>query len=285
VQVDNLWYNLDFENQTAEVTNSGRTGEYSGSIVIPGSISAYGETFVVTAIGEAAFSDCSGLTSLTIPNSVIKIEAYAFSGCSGLTNIAIPNSVTSLERSTFAYCTALDSIYIPSSVSEIGIWVFAHCDALEKIIVDPNNSKYDSRENCNGIVESETNALIIGCKTTTIPSDVTSIADCAFDDCTSLTSVTIPDSVTSIGDYAFNNCTSLTSVTIPDSVTSIGEWAFDDCTSLTSVTFANPNGWWYANSADATSGTNISAEYLADPATAAEYLKLYYLSDYWFRTE
>ena len=190
----------------------------------------------VTTIGKSAFSSCSGLTSLTIPNSVTEIESYAFSGCSGLTNIAIPNSVTSIETSTFAYCTALDSIYIPSSVSEIGIWVFAHCDALEKIIVDPNNSKYDSRENCNGIVESETNALIIGCKTTTIPSDVTSIANCAFDDCTLLTSLTIPSSVTNIGAKAFANCSGLTSLSMLSATPpSTGSDVFSYCNALTTI--------------------------------------------------
>ena len=119
----------------------------------------------------------------------------------------------------------------------------------------------------------------------TIGDSVTSIGRFAFSHCTSLTSVTIPDSVKRIGSGAFAHCSSLTSVTIPDSVTSIGRSAFSHCTSLTSVTFANPNGWWYAKSANATSGTDIAAEYLADPATAAKYLKSAYYNYYWFRTE
>ena len=118
-----------------------------------------------------------------------------------------------------------------------------------------------------------------------IPDSVTSIGNYAFHYCTSLTSVTIPDSVTSIGSGAFYSCDSLTSVTIPDSVTSIGHYAFRYCTSLTSVTFANPNGWWRASSANAISGTAIAAESLADPATAAQYLRWTYEEYYWFRTE
>ena len=106
--------------------------------------------------------------------------------------------------------------------------------------VDKGNRVYDSRNNCNAIIETATNKLIFGCQNTVIPTDVTSIGDYAFYHCSGLTSRTIPNSVTSIGDYAFYQCSSLTSITIPNSVTSIGASAFSGCNKLTSVTI--PNG-------------------------------------------
>lgn len=138
---------------------------------------------------------------------------------------------------------------------------FPDCTNIESIKVDKNNSRYDSRQNCNAIITTSTNTLTYGCKNTTIPNSVTSIGNFAFNGCTGLTSITIPNSVTTIGICAFGytgltsitipnsvtdiengafwNSTSLTSVTIPNSVTSIKEAVFWDCTSLKSVTIPN----------------------------------------------
>ena len=116
---------------------------------------------------------------------------------------------------------------------------FGGCSALESIIVEEGNTIYDSRENCNAIIETATNTLIAGCKNTVIPNSVTSIGDYAFYECTGLTSVTIGNSVTSIGMGAFNGCTGLTSVTIGNSVTNIGDWAFYGCYGLTEITIPN----------------------------------------------
>ena len=117
----------------------------------------------------------------------------------------------------------------------------------------------------------------------TIGNSVTSIGYQAFASCDSLTSVTIPDSVTSIGDSAFSSCSSLTNVTIGNSVTSIGVDTFYFCRSLTSVTFKNPEGWWVSKDYNATSGTSISAENLANPETATYYLRSTYCYYYWRR--
>ena len=194
----------------------------------------------VTSIGDFAFSDCTGLTSIAIPNSVTSIGSSAFSDCISLTSITIPNSVTRMEWGAFIGCTGLTSITIPNSVTSIG-GAFIGCTGLASIIVESGNTTYDSRDNCNAIIETATNTLVQGCNTTIIPNSVTSIGEEAFSYCTSLTSITIPNSVTSIGESVFSGCTGLTSVTIPNSVTSIGWWAFGECTNLTSVVIGNNN--------------------------------------------
>ena len=125
---------------------------------------------------------------------------------------------------------------VPNSVTYIGWEAFSGCSGLESIVVDSDNHNYDSRNDCNAIIETETNTLINGCKSTIIPNSVTSIGDGAFSSCSGLTDVTIPNSVTSIGPNAFKDCNGLTSVTIPNSVTSIGYMAFYYCSGLTSIT-------------------------------------------------
>ena len=191
----------------------------------------------VTSIGWGAFQYCSGLTSVTIGNSVTSIGDDAFYKCTGLTSVTIGNSVTSIGKEAFYYCSSLTGeLVIPNSVTSIGSSAFAGCSGLTSLSVEAGNTVYDSRNNCNAIINTSTNTLIFGCQNTTIPNSVTSIGDYAFFGCSGLTSVTIPNSVTSIGNSAFDGCTVLTSVTIPNSVTSIGWCAFFMCTGLTSVT-------------------------------------------------
>ena len=187
----------------------------------------------VTSIGNYAFSGCSGLTSISIPEGVTSIGYSAFSGCSGLTSISIPEGVTSIGYSAFYNCSGLTSINIPNSVTSIGYRAFSGCSGLTSIKVDSNNKKYDSRNNCNAIIDKETNTLIAGCKNTIIPEGVTSIGACAFYNCSGLTSINIPNSVTSIGGSAFEGCSGLTSISIPEGVTSIGWFAFSLCDNLT----------------------------------------------------
>ena len=181
----------------------------------------------VTTIGNSAFSNCSGLTSIDIPNSVTIIKGSAFENCTSLTSVTIPNSVISIETGAFRSCRVLSSIDIPNSVNYIGEQVFNNCINLISINVETGNIIYDSRNNCNAIIETATNTLIVGCQNTTIPNSVTSIGSSAFRGCTELTNIDIPNSVTSIGYLAFSNCSNLINIIIPNSVTSIGNNAFD----------------------------------------------------------
>ena len=179
------------------------------------------------------------LQSLTIGKSVKTIGYWAFSECDALTSIIIPNSVRSIGVQAFYLCTSLTSVTIPHSVTSIGFAAFSDCSSLTSVVVESGNTTYDSRENCNAIIETATNTLIVGCQTSFIPNSVTNIGKYAFWGCSSLTSIIIPNSVTSIGDNAFSYCDDLTSIIIPNSVTSIGNSTFYWCPSLTSVDIGN----------------------------------------------
>ena len=167
----------------------------------------------VTSIGDYAFFGCSGLTELTLPNGVMSIGGNAFEGCSGLTELTLPNSVTSIGDGAFRGCPGLTELILPNSVTSIGESAFSGCSGLEKIAVESGNSCYDSRDNCNSIIDTETNTLIVGCKNSVIPNSVTSIGDCAFYGCSGLTKLTLPNSVRSIGDGAFSECSGLAKIT------------------------------------------------------------------------
>ena len=172
-------------------------------------------------------------TSITIEEGTLGIAGSAFSGRISLKSVTIPNSVTSIGESAFNG-TGLTSIIIPNSVTSIGQLTFFNCPDLTSIVVSNGNTTYDSRNNCNAIIKTATNTLVMGCKNTTIPNSVTSIGD-AFYGCSGLTSIEIPNSVTSIGSSAFSGCSGLTSIEIPNSVTSIGSSAFTDCSRLSRV--------------------------------------------------
>ncbi len=191
-----------YDTETDEATVNDADESISGDVEIPGTIEVEGKEYAVTSIGNVAFSGCSSLTEVAIPESVTSIGDGAFNNCSSLTQVAIPESVTSIGDHAFAFCFSLTQITIPEGVTSIGDGAFNNCSSLTQVA---------------------------------IPESVTSIGDHAFAFCFSLTQIAIPEGVTSIGEYAFTYCSRLTQITIPESVTSIGDNAFYGCVNLTNV--------------------------------------------------
>ena len=256
--IGDLIYRVNDDN--VSVTVIGHVDGYNaqGPLNIPESVSYEGHDYAVTTIGNSAFLYCFYLTSLTLPNSVTTIEEGAFAYCSGFTgDLVIPNSVVTIEPSAFFTCYAFDGdLILGTGVTSIGGWAFNSCDGLTGVLnipnnvvsigedafvycnfsgmmVDPENPNYDSRNDCNAIIVTNTNELAFGCKNSVIPNTVTSIGKNAFKGITGMTSIHIPHSVTSIGDNAFALCFDLTGdLVIPNSVTYIGESAFCQCEGL-----------------------------------------------------
>ena len=216
------WLSYVNVSSNGAITGLSSYGKTQSDIVIPREINGIS----VTSIGYRAFEGCTGLKSITVPDSVTSIDGGAFSGCTGLTSVTIPDSVTSIGYDAFYGCKRLTSVTIGNSVTSIGDSAFYGCTDLTSVTIPDSVTSigYDAFWGCKSLTS------------VTIPDSVTFIGDSAFYGCTSLTSVTIPDSVTSIGSSAFEGCTGLTSITIGNSVTSIGNSAFDGCTGLTSIT-------------------------------------------------
>ena len=222
-EVEGIYYNITSDTDfKCEVTHKNIPSDYYGDIVIPSTVEYNGNEYSVIAIEAQAFDRSYGLTSITIPNSVIYIGYKAFFHCSSLKFVTIPNSVTSIGSDAFSECTWLESITISNSVTDIS-YAFSGCTSLESVNI-PN-----SVTDISGAFSGCTNL-----KSVNIPNSVTDISG-AFSGCTRLKSVTIPNSVTDIGEKTFYGC-DLKTITIPNSVTNIGLNAFTYCRSLESVT-------------------------------------------------
>ena len=264
VEIDGIYYNLFEINKAAEITKPQYPNTYSGEIVIPETVTYEGTEYSVTSISKEAFSACRELISVIIPNSVThigerafqecillssvnfpdhlsSIENYAFSYCSGLISLTIPNNIRSIGQQAFEGCSQLSTLTIGTRVSFIDDSAFNSCSGLETIKVEDGNPTFDSRNNCNAIIETKSNNLVLGCKNTIIPNTVTIINHWAFDSCVGLTSLAIPNSVTDIADQAFCGCINLSSITIPKSVTFISSCAFDYCSRLATIVVEEGN--------------------------------------------
>ena len=206
----------------------------------------------ITTIGNYAFYRCTGLTSLTFPQSLVLIEDNSFGGCTGLTSITMPHAVRSVGEGAFSGCTGLKSIHIAPSVTSIGNNAFQGCKRLTSVTIPDsvttigNHVFYECAALTNITLPNTVTSIgeyaFYGCKSLTslvIPNAVTSIGKYAFSECTGLSGITISDSVTAISFHAFSGCILLTSVMIPDSVTSIGNYAFYGCSGLTDVTISD----------------------------------------------
>ena len=245
-----LFYNYIAKGKVAEVKQLSTNAK--GSIVIPEKVTYEGEEYTVTKILYNAFYGCSGITSVSIPNSVTSIGLYAFQNCSKLSSITLPSNITSIGDYVFYGCTGLTSFTIPTSVTSIGNYAFSGCSGLKNVTIHTNVSYIGNGafQNCTGLtsftipnnIKNVSSSILQGCSkltSVTIPNSVTDIGSYAFSGCSKLTSITIPNNVNSIGGSAFQNCSSLTSITIPNSITAISSSVFSGCSGLTSITIPN----------------------------------------------
>jgi len=283
--VDGVYYYYNSDGKTVTATSyfaylsMNNCNYYKGDIVIPDSVEYGGKKYevntidirtfyncynvtsvtiprTVKTIGDYAFYNCSKIESLVLPDSVTAIGQHAFESCTSLKSFIIPDSVTSIGEKAFSSCFSLTSIVIPKGVVSLGNSMFSSCTSLSSIVVEEGNPTYDSRNNCNAIIETATNTLLSGCQNTVIPTDVTTIGSFSFYGCTGLTEVSFPEGITTISDRAFYGCSNIQSLTFPSTLTTISEWAFSKCSSIPSITLPaslqslGDYGFYYCNSLD-----------------------------------
>lgn len=246
------WCNITFvQTSNSNPLNKGHrlflNGKEVNHLIIPDSI---------TVIKRLAFSECHSIEKLTIPNSVTEIGGDAFKGAENLTNFVLPESISIISGGAFGNCTSLTNIFIPKSVTRLESSAFSQCsNNILNVTVDAENPNYDSRDNCNGIIETATDTMFFGCRNSTIPNTVKKLVY-TFEGCSNLTEITIPEGVTEIGWTAFLDCSGLTgNLTIPSTVTSLGYLSFAGCTGLDSFTFLSttpPSPSWAKNEFDGT---------------------------------
>lgn len=186
----------------------------------------------LTSLGGYAFACCSGLEHIDFGEGLQEIGDHAFFGCRGLTSLNLPNSLKSIGDDAFMECSGLTSFTLPAGVTHVGCAAFQACENLTRMSVAAGSETFDSREDCNGIIETATNTLVAGCVATVIPNTVTALDNGAFMECIGLSSIVIPPSVTAIGDHTFELCYYMDTIILPPHLQTIGKWAFAGCEKL-----------------------------------------------------
>ena len=214
-EVDGITYvPTSMSERTCDVVNYdiNRTTE---SVEVGASVSYRNIAFTVNNVNDCTFYNSKNIKEISLSNQG-GLGTNAFENCTALASVELSESITSIGNYAFNKCGQLTSITLPASIASVGYAPFAQCDNLASISVKNGNTKYDSRENCNAIIETEANKLVAACDNTVIPESVTEIGDYAFVDCAEITSLNIKDNINSIGDYAFSGCSGLTDVVIED---------------------------------------------------------------------
>ena len=226
---DGIYYNINSSNGTVTVTNSGTNIQYTGDVTIPATVAHEGKTYNVTAIASYAFLDNVELSSITIGNKVRSIGFKAFSGCTMLTTVVIPNSTEILDEQAFVGCSNLKNLTIGSSVKAIGNSAFQECTSLAKVVIPGSAETIGSSafSGCNHLTDL------------TIESGVVTIGIGAFQGCSTLPSVTLPNTVKTINSYAFQNCVELNEIDLSNQLKTIGYQAFKGCNALKTITSRN----------------------------------------------
>ena len=253
-EVDGIYYNKNGTEATVTYKEL-KYLSYKDTVIIPSTVTYLDTTYTVTAIGNNAFENCSTLRKVTIPNTVKDIQERAFMGCSLLSSVFLPSSIRTIGPRAFQNCTRMDNphltnvtsignmafynsnirgVYVPKTLTSIGNEAFGHCE-IYWIEVYEGNPVYDSREDCNAIIETATNTIVVGCESTTVPNTVTTIGERSFSGCEGLTELVLPNSVTTIGSWAFYECSNFRTINLPNSLTTIKNSAFCYCRSLDNI--------------------------------------------------
>ena len=211
------------QNREVEVVNPVFPETFKGT-EIPKAVNIDGKRYAVTAIADNAFG--LYIDEIWYSNDVLEY-------------LILPSSLKRIGEHSCFFCVKLKSITIPKGVEKIGQGSFERCFNLETIAVETGNAVYDSRQNCNALIETKSNTLIRGCQNTIIPDGIKTIGNAAFLRVENLKDVKIPTSVTSIDSWAFYYCTGITNIELPSSVTNLGGMAFGDCVNLKKITCLN----------------------------------------------
>ena len=218
---------LSEKNKTVEVL---RLFTQEDSLTVPDKVTYNEVAYTVIAMADSSAYDLEWIKTLSLPSTLKRIGKCAFGLCVSLKAVTLPEGLEEVGEQAFMNAP-IDFVHIPASVSHLGTHAFNN-SSLKSITVAANNAVYDSRENCNAVIEKSTSTLVLGCNGTKIPASVKIIGPAAFYDCKSLALVVLPEGLTAIGDNAFYNCTGLQELELPHSLTSIGNNAFYYCTGL-----------------------------------------------------